>query len=113
VDVVQDLRPFRDDVDEDRIRQDQDHEGFEVLDSKDVRETLHHGDADAQRGEDDEEPVAEEPGGEHAEFPVLGPEGGRFHGRSSSAEQRGGSPAPCGTDSFSVSVQKSAAVGLG
>ena len=42
-------------------------------------ETLHHGDGDPRRGEEDEEPVTEEPGGEHPELPVLGLEVRRFH----------------------------------
>ena len=71
LDIVQDLRPFRHEVDEDRVREDQDHEGFEMLGPEKLGETLHHGDRDPRRGEEDEEPVAEEPGGEHPEHSVL------------------------------------------
>ena len=50
-----------------------------MLDTEDVRETLHHRDGDTHCREDDEKPVTEEPGGKHTELPVLGPEGRRFH----------------------------------
>jgi len=48
VDIVKDFRPFRHDVDEGRVRQDQDYDGFKVLDTEDVRETPHHRDGDTQ-----------------------------------------------------------------